>query len=160
MKTLLHIALLSAGLSFAAQAHEGYDNALKAYSCVDYPKALNMFKQYALEGHGLSQYMAGIMLEQGQGADPDIPAAYNWYMKAALQGVPDAYYALGDVYMKGTGVTKDAIQANAWFQLASQGGHKLSRDMLEMDSLKLTPAQAEKAAAFVRDWIAKVPFSK
>ncbi len=156
---LLNVGLLSAGLAGAADAvqpHEGYDNALKAYSCVDYPKALTMFKQYAEQGHGLSQYMAGIMLEQGQGADADVIAAYNWYMKSAQQGIADAYYALGDMYMRGTYVTRDKVTANAWFQLASQGGHKLSKDMLDQESLQLNAAQAEKAAAFIKDWLAKL----
>lgn len=157
MKTALPVLILTAALSWSAHAHEGYDNALKAYSCVDYPKALSLFKNYAEQGHGLSQYMAGIMLEQGQGADADTQAAYHWYMKAANQGVADAYYALGDMYMRGIHVSKDKVQANAWFQLASQGGHKLSRDMLNEESMKLTADQTEKAVTFVKSWLDKLP---
>ncbi|MBI5331341.1 MAG: sel1 repeat family protein [Betaproteobacteria bacterium] len=156
MKAALPIVLLTSALSWGAHAHEGYDNALKAYSCVDYPKALTLFKQYADQGHGLSQYMSGIMLEQGQGADADVKAAYDWYMKAAKQGLADAYYALGDMYMRGVFVPRDKVQANAWFQLASQGGHKLSNDMLAEDSLKLSGEQADKAAAFIKGWIEKL----
>ena len=65
MKSIFVAAALALSLSatYSAQAHEGYDKALQAYSCVDYPKALKLFQTYADQGHGLSQYMVGIMLQ-------------------------------------------------------------------------------------------------
>jgi TPR repeat protein len=38
--------------------------------------------------------MMGIMVEQGQGTNPDVSAAFNWYMTSAKQGIIDSYYAL------------------------------------------------------------------
>ncbi len=143
--------------SSSALAHDGYDKALQAYSCVDYPKALNLFKTYAEQGHGLSQYMMGIMTEQGQGTEPNVDTAFNWYMNAAKQGVPDAYFALADMYKKGISVAKDPVQAYAWFELAKQSGHNLAGDMLNSLSKELQPEQITQARKLGQDWLAKLP---
>ncbi|MDP2430694.1 MAG: tetratricopeptide repeat protein [Pseudomonadota bacterium] len=135
---------------------ETYDKALQSYSCVDYDKALSLFKANAEAGHGLSQYMTGIMLEQGQGAEEDVSAAYNWYMKAAKQGLSDAYYALGDMYSRGISVGKNALQAYVWFDLAARGGHKLAPDMKQSEAAHLQPAQLETAKTMAGDWLAKL----
>ncbi|MDD5388284.1 MAG: tetratricopeptide repeat protein [Gallionellaceae bacterium] len=139
-----------------AKGKEIYDKALQSYSCVDYEKALRLFKANAEAGHGLSQYMTGIMLEQGQGAEEDVTAAFNWYMKAAQQGLSDAYYALGDMYSRGVSVNKDALQAYVWFDLASRGGHKLAPDMKLSEAAHLQPAQLETAKTMASDWLAKL----
>jgi uncharacterized protein len=142
--------------SFPVQAHEGYDKALQAYSCVDYQKALSIFKTYADQGHGLSQYMMGIMTEQGQGTDPNPAAAYNWYMEAARQGITDAYFALADMYKRGISVEKDPVRAYAWFDLAKQGGHSLAGDMLNSLAKELQPDQIAQAKLFGEEWLAKL----
>jgi hypothetical protein len=152
--TLLAVAgLLS---STAALAHEGYDKALQAYSCVDYQKAYGLFKTYAAQGHSLSQYMVGIMAEQGQGTDVDLKLAFDSYMNAAKQGLPDAYFALADMYAKGTNVAKDPVQAYAWFDLARQGGHKLAGDMLDSLAQALGPDQIAQAKKMGSDWMSQI----
>jgi TPR repeat protein len=164
MKSLLLLAAFAASLSapvlaldtLAMPSQEAYDKALQSYSCVDYQKALGMFKANAEAGHGLSQYMVGIMLEQGQGADADVAAAYDWYMKAAKQGLSDAYYALGDLYSRGVSVSKDALQAYVWFDLADRGGHKLANDMKQSEAARLQPEQLETAKKMASDWLAKL----
>ncbi|MEW6677697.1 MAG: tetratricopeptide repeat protein [Pseudomonadota bacterium] len=163
MNTLSHalaarltVLALSLMTPLAAQAHEGYDKALQAYSCVDYEKALSLFKTYAKEGHGLSQYMMGIMTEQGQGTAADVQAAFDYYMTAAKQGIPDAYFALADMYAKGSAVAKDPVQAYAWFELAKQGGHKLAGDMLASLSQQLNPDQIAQARKMGQEWLAKL----
>ncbi len=167
MKTLLLLAAFAASLSAPvsvlaldsltpAPGKEAYDKALQSYSCVDYEKALRMFKANAEAGHGLSQYMTGIMLEQGQGTEADVSAAYNWYMRAAKQGLSDAYFALGDMYSRGISVGKDALQAYVWFDLADRGGHKLARDMKQSQAAHLQPAQLETAQAMSNEWLAKL----
>lgn len=139
-----------------AHAHEGYDKALQAYSCVDYPKAIALFKTYADQGHGLSQYMMGIMTEQGQGTEPDVDTAFNWYMRAARQGIVDAYFALADMYKKGISVAKDPVQAYAWFDLAKQGGHSLADDMLKELAGQLNADQIAQARQFAAQWRANL----
>ncbi len=167
MKALLLLAAFAACLSAPAsvlaldslspaQGKEAYDKALQSYSCVDYDKALRLFKANAEAGHGLSQYMTGIMLEQGQGAEEDAAAAFNWYMRAAKQGLSDAYYALGDMYSRGISVNKDALQAYVWFDLAARGGHKLAPDMKLSEAAHLQPAQLETAQTMASDWLAKL----
>ena len=159
MKTVLSAAALAFCLciSFSVHAHEGYDKGLQAYSCVDYPKALSIFKTYAEEGHGLSQYMMGIMVEQGQGTQPNVDAAYNWYMTSAKQGIIDAYYALADMYAKGISVAKDPVRAYAWFELAQRGGHNLAGDMVRSLGKELQPEQIAVARKFGEEWQAKLP---
>jgi TPR repeat protein len=167
MKSLLLLAAFAASLSVPVSAlaldslspapgQDAYDKALQSYSCVDYQKALRMFKANAEAGHSLSQYMTGIMLEQGQGADADTSAAFNWYMKAAKQGLADAYYALGDMYSRGISVGKDAVQAYAWFDLAERGGHKLANDMKQSEAARLQPEQLETAKKIASEWLAKL----
>ncbi|MEW5769008.1 MAG: tetratricopeptide repeat protein [Pseudomonadota bacterium] len=156
MKTALAAALMFS-MSLAVQAHEGYDKALQAYSCVDYQKALGMFKTYADQGHGLSQYMVGIMTEQGQGTAPDVDVAFNWYMNAAKQGIADAYFALADMYRRGISVAKDPVRAYAWYELAQQGGHKLAGDMLRGLDQELRPEQIAAARGFEQEWRATLP---
>jgi TPR repeat protein len=157
--TLIAFTLMLVTAS-VAKAHEGYDKGIQAYSCVDYPKALSLFKEYAEQGHGLSQYMVGIMLEQGQGAAEDIPAAFNWYMKSAQQGIADSYFALGDMYSRGVGIAKDATQAYTWFELAQRGGHKLAKDALNSLTASLSAEQMAEARVAADKWTAKLSASK
>lgn len=149
-------SVLALDSAIPVPSKEMYDKALQSYSCVDYDKALRMFKANAEAGHGLSQYMTGIMLEQGQGATEDATAAFNWYMKAAKQGLSDAYYALGDMYSRGISVNKDALQAYVWFDLAARGGHKLAPDMKLSEAAHLQPAQIETAKTMANEWLAKL----
>jgi len=150
------VIFLSGMTSALVHAHEGYDKALQAYSCVDYTKALSLFKTYADQGHGLSQYMMGIMTEQGQGTDPNVDVAFNWYMTAAKQGIADAYFALADMYKKGISVAKDPVLAYAWFDLAKQGGHNLAGDMLSSLDKELNSDQIAKAKQFEAQWLAQL----
>lgn len=167
MKSYFLLAAFAANLALAvpasaldnlssAQGQAAYDKALQSYSCVDYQKAFGMFKSNAEAGHGLSQYMLGIMLEQGQGTTEDVSAAFKWYMTAAKQGLTDAYYALGDMYSRGIAVSKDPLQAYVWFELAARGGHKLARDMKQSEAAHLQPAQIETANKMANDWLAKL----
>lgn len=154
MKRLIALTAFFALVSapFSVQADEGYDKALQAYSCVDYQKAINLFKINAEKGHGLSQYMMGIMLEQGQGSEINVTKAFDWYMAAAKQGIPDAYFALADMYSKGIGVARDLVQAYAWFDLAKAGGHSLAPDMLRALAEQMPAEMIEQAKAFEKSW--------
>ncbi len=163
MKHLLVLAAFVASLGTATSAlalenimsgQEAYDKALQSYSCVDYEKAIGLFRKNAERGHGLSQYMMGIMTEQGQGIEADVVGAYAWYMRAAKLGLADAYFALGDLYSRGVGVSKDAVQAYAWFDLADRGGHKLAKDMLNSQAANLGADQIAQANRIAGEWLA------
>jgi TPR repeat protein len=163
MKRILLSAALAVLASCPVQAenlsHEAglevYDAALKSYSCVDYDKALRMFKENAEKGHALSQYMTGVMLSAGQGAAEDDKAAFDWFTRAAKQNLSDAYFALGDMYSKGEGVPKDMAQSLFWFQLAAKGGHNLAKDMIDSIAPNLQPAQLEQVRRLLAEWPAK-----
>jgi TPR repeat protein len=164
MKRILLIAALAALASGRALAEpalsneaglEAYDAALKSYSCVDYDKALRLFRANADKGHALSQYMVGVMLNAGQGAAKDDKAAFDWFTRAARQDLADAHFALGDMYHKGEGVAKDDAQALFWFKLAAAAGHSLAKDMVDSIASTLQPAQLDQVSQQQREWAAK-----
>lgn len=164
MKRILSAAALGLLLPLAAQAdkplsnEEGmaaYDAALKSYSCVDYDKAFRLFRTNADKGHALSQYMTGVMLSAGQGAQEDDVAALDWFQRAARQNLADAQFALGDMYHKGEGVARDDAQAMFWFKLAHEGGHSLARDMVNSIAGVLQPAQLDQVSKLMSEWKAR-----
>jgi TPR repeat protein len=155
--TLLIAALCLQGHALSARADKDpFDEAMHVYGCADYPKALKMFIPLAEKGDRMSQFQVGMMIEQGQGADPNLNQAFDWYMKAAQQGVADAYFALGQIYSRGEIVAKDPVKAFAWFDLAKKGGHSVAGDWLKMEATRLKPEDIPVAQNFVSDWLAKV----
>lgn len=154
-KTML-LALVMAGMASIAQAEgSAYDDAVHVYGCADYPKALKLFIPLAEQGDRLAQFQVGMMIEQGQGADPSLTQALEWYLKAAQQGVADAYFALGQIYSRGEAVVKDPVQAYAWFDLAVRGGHAVAGDWLKKESSRLKPDEFPKAESIVAEWLNK-----
>lgn len=160
MKRILIVAVFTASLSGPAMALEPitpagamevYDTALKSYSCVDYDKAFRLFQGNADKGHALSQYMVGVMLSAGQGAQEDDKAAFDWFMRAGKQNLADAHYALGDMLKKGEGVEKNPAEALFWFQMAANQGHSLAKDMVNSLTASLPAAQVEQALQKVRE---------
>jgi TPR repeat protein len=133
-----------------------YEDALHVYGCADYPKALKLFLPLAESGDRLAQFQVGMMIEQGQGADPSLSQAYEWYLKAAKQGVADAYFALGQIFSRGEVVPKDPVQAYAWFDLATKAGHAVAGDWLKMEAKRVTPEELPKAMNFVTEWTEKL----
>jgi len=157
------VALLSAGLVHAAQpplSHEAgmpiYDDALKAYMCVDYDKAFRLFLDNAEKGHALSQYMVGVMLGDGQGTDRDLKSSFEWFKRAAQQNQVDAHFALGDMYRKGEGVAADDNQALFWFDIARRGGHKLAGDRVQSLESALGGDQLAQIRQQVADWFTRM----
>lgn len=148
------LALLMQGLASTAFAEgNAYDDAVHVYGCADYPKALKLFIPLAEQGDRLAQFQVGMMIEQGQGAEPSLTQALEWYLKAARQGVADAYFALGQIYSRGEAVAKDPVQAYAWFDLAVKGGHAVAGDWLKKESSRLKPEEFPIAKNIVADWL-------
>jgi TPR repeat protein len=50
---------------------------LHVYGCADYPKALKLFIPLAEQGDRLAQFQVGMMIEQGQGAEPSLTQAFR-----------------------------------------------------------------------------------
>lgn len=155
-KSILLAVMLSGFASLALAEGTSYEDALHVYGCADYPKALKLFKPLAEQGDRLAQFQVGMMIEQGQGADPSLSQAFDWYLKAAQQGVADAYFALGQIYSRGEVVAKDHIQAYAWFDLAKKGGHAVAGDWLQLEAARLAAEDIQKAQGIVGDWLGKL----
>ena len=111
----------------------------------------------AAEGDAYTQFMLGLVYDQGQGGPQDYVQAVAWYRKAADQGNADAQYNLGNRYYNGQGVPQDYIQAHMWFNLSAsrytdptdRAGAVKNRDMV---SAKMTPAQIAEAQRLASAW--------
>jgi S1-C subfamily serine protease len=121
-----------------AQAQSGDSNAQVALGNVfaeglyglakNADEAVRWYKQAALAGNSVGQYMLGSSYELGQGVPSNLAQAVHWYRKSANQGYVSAQAALGSLYLKGSGVEKDQIEAYKWLALAAAHGDVLAND--------------------------------
>lgn len=159
--TTASAAWLLAGAAAASPTieHEvgraAYDNALQAYMCVNYEKALHLFLENAQKGHALSQYMVGVMLSDGQGQEEDDRQAFEWIRRAAQQEVADAQFALAGMYQKGEGVERDDAQALYWYELALRGGYRLAKDGIDSVVAILAPERVAEVRRLVAEQLAQ-----
>ncbi|MGD9700719.1 tetratricopeptide repeat protein [Acinetobacter sp.] len=70
---------------------------------VDYAEAAKWFSLSAEQGYDDSQFMLGIMYDQGRGIPVNHEKAVEWLNKAAAKGHYGAQGYLGRVYLNGTG---------------------------------------------------------
>lgn len=74
----------------------------------DYKEAFKWFMKAALKDDSESQYMIGVMYNDGLGVLKDVNKAIEWYQKSSDKGYVDAKYALALLYHTGNdGVGKD-----------------------------------------------------
>lgn len=105
----------------------------------DYPKAADLFRRAAMQGHAAAQYNLGIMNYFGQGVAPDISEAAHWFKRAAEQDFADAQYNLGFLYYEGLGVEKDPAKAWLWFSRAAKHGHTEATKVRDQLKAELPP---------------------
>ena len=84
----------------------------------------------AAEGDAYTQFMLGLVYDQGQGGPQDYVQAVAWYRKAADQGNAAAQVNLGVKYERGQGVPQDYVQAVAWYRKAADQGNASARTNL------------------------------
>lgn len=89
----------------------------------DYAMAAKWLLPSAESGNIESQFMIGIMFEEGQHFQQDDSKAVYWYRKAAEQGHENSSVNLGTCYKEGHGVPKDFSQASYWFKKAAAKGY-------------------------------------
>ncbi|MFQ5973553.1 MAG: peptidoglycan-binding protein [Alphaproteobacteria bacterium] len=77
----------------------------------------------AEQGDARTQFLLGVMFENGRGVEPDHKEAAKWYRLAAEQGYEDAQYALIAMYEFGRGVPQDYGEAAGWAQEVARRGH-------------------------------------
>lgn len=148
----IHALLLCAMFSLAGSgALAGYDEGMQAYTNGDFDTAAREFAALAEKGEAESQYMLGMLYEEGQGiAKDDVQAAY-WYARAADKGFVDAYFALGQLFVHRKGERQDRMAAHHWFSLAKEYGHRLADQEMRRNLAAMPPEMAELARNRFRD---------
>ncbi len=147
---LFPLALLLALLA-AGPCHAGFDEGVQAYTNGDFEGAAREFIPLAKQGHADSQYMLGMLYEEGQGLPRDDVEAAFWYARAADQGFVDAYFALGQLFVHRKGPRLDRMGAHHWFSLAKEYGHRLADQEMQRNLNAMSPEMAELARNRFRD---------
>ena len=80
-------------------------------------------KNLAGQGDPSSQYLLGLMYEDGVGTSINIIKAFEWYYKSANTGYLKAQVQLGVMYWHGEGVEKKYNEAISWLEKAAIQGH-------------------------------------
>lgn len=144
-------AILLSGLLAATPSWAGFDEGMNAYTSGDFDTAAREFKILAAKGERESQYLLGLLFEEGQGLPKDDVEAAFWYARAADQGYVDAYFALGQLFAHRKGERQDRMAAHHWFSLAREYGHRLGDQEMQRNLNAMTPEMAEMARNRFRD---------
>ncbi|MEW5787969.1 MAG: tetratricopeptide repeat protein [Pseudomonadota bacterium] len=145
------MSLMLSGLLAGASAWAGYDEGIQAYTNGDFEGAAREFKPLAEKGEMESQYMLGLLYEEGQGLPRDDVEASYWYARSAAQGLADAYFALGQLFVHRKGTRLDRMAAHHWFSLAKDHGHRLADQEMQRNLKAMTPEMADMARNRFRD---------
>jgi TPR repeat protein len=117
--------------------------------------------QAAERGDAVAQFNLAIVYANGlldsryvpEGSRPE---AVKWLLAAAEQGLARAQVKLAELYAGEPAVPGNSIKACGWFLLATAGlrGANLqsAQAAYQRASLRLTPAQIEKAKRFAQGW--------
>lgn len=120
------LALSSQGL-----AVESLEAGIALYQQNQFPKALEIFQDYAEKQEPSAQYYLSILYHQGLGVEQDKDEAFLWCKRAADAGVLDAQYQLGIYYLQGVGVEEDDALALEWLWEAADRGHQQAKEVLQ-----------------------------
>ena len=118
----------------------------------DYAEAAKWTKLAAEQGYAQAQSDLGDLYKVGRGLPQDFAEAAKWYRLAANQGVTYAQYLLGFMYKNGYGVPKDYVQAHQWVNLAYASGHATAKELKDVLSKLMTPAEIAEAQRLAREW--------
>ena len=123
-------------------------------------------RQAAEAGDADAQCNLGILYDNGvddngRAVEGKRPQAVKWLLAAARQGLPRAQIRLAEIYATGPDISGSHTAACGWFLLAAAGLHGIHLHRAQTGyariSLRLSPAQIAKAAAFARDAAAQCP---
>ena len=135
------------------------DDAAKALDREEYRTTYRRIKPLAEQGDPYSEYLLGVMYENGRGVAQDFSEAATWYRRSAQQGIPEAQAGLGRMYASGRGVPRDYVRAHMWLQLAVSRypateavERERAAENLELLGSKMTPAQIAEAQRMAREW--------
>lgn len=116
------------------------------------PTALHLYRLAAEQGHAVSQWRMGELLESGLRGqmEPDFREARKWYTLAAESGNPQAQNALALMLEEGKqGVPQDTDTALRWHLAAAEQGNALS----QFCSASLLSKMGQDEAAMI--WLQK-----
>lgn len=88
----------------------------------DEKKAVEWFRQAALDGYATAQYRLAYCLMNGKGVEKNCEEAIHWYEKAAIQGENEAFLEIGDYYRY-----QQIYEAIKWFELAALSEDRATR---------------------------------
>jgi uncharacterized protein len=104
---------------FGQSSGGSLDDAIAAYKCGSYDKALPAFRAAAGSGSAAGQFYLGLMHQLGRGFPRNETEAVNWYRRAADQGLAEAQFNLGTMYANGWGVSQSDSEALIWLRRAA-----------------------------------------
>ena len=122
--------------------------AYEALNRADYPRALELLRPLARNGHRIALHNMGVLFATGQGLPRDVYAAQALFRMAAHQNYAPSFRSLGLMFAYGEGVQVDFVEAYQWFELARRqverdGSYSPEWGMLE----DLKSAQEKLSAA-------------
>ena len=133
-----------------------FEDAVAAYDRGDYATAIRWIKPLAEQGNAETQFILGLMYDNGRGVAQDHAMAVKWYRKAAEQGIAKAQFNLGVSYEDGQGVPQNYMLAYMWFDVASSAleGEGRERAIKNRNAVasKLTLEQIADAQLLAREW--------
>ena len=103
--------------------HDAVSLADQQYNENNYAKAIELYREAAMQGDPVGQLSVAHMYHNGQGTAKDAQQALHWYQKSAEQGNATAQNLLGGMYQTGDAVTQNYQQALSWYQKAADQGN-------------------------------------
>jgi TPR repeat protein len=102
-------------------------------------------------GNADAQNTLGWMFANGHGAPQNSQEAIKWFRLAAGQGNTSAQLALGQMYRNGQGVEQDHVKAQMWIILAVAKGNSEAKQVFDIATQHMTPAQIAEAKRMAQD---------
>ena len=110
-----------------------------------YREAYQCFSNAALGGNKTAHYYIGLMLDYGQGFQPNPEKAFENYLVAARDGFARAQFNLGFLYESGRGTRKLSTEAYVWYTLAGENGMEKAIRTRDELARKMKPYQVSYA---------------
>jgi len=110
--------------------------ALKAYRAKDYPTALNIWEQLALQNDDQAMTNLGLMYLKGEGVTKDFQKAQEYFLQGAELDNDSANYNLALMYQSAIGVPEDIEKALYYFRKATAKNHQNANFRLALLLLK------------------------
>lgn len=108
-----------AALAFAPACVSQRSERIDAFERGEFQTAFESSQPLATDGDADSQYLVGLMHDEGRGVPVDRALAAHWYALAAQYGHAAAQCNLGLLCFRGDGVERSTELATQWFERSS-----------------------------------------